>query len=236
MVVILLTNIDNAMPMGVIHLAMKRIEKKTFVNYLGLLGVVSMLSYVVAMCFAPLAYPGYSWLAQAVSDLSAESAPSRTLWNQLSALYAPCAIVCCTVCCVAVQGHLNKETRLGVYMFSAMNWISAVGFAMFPLTGAGLPSGFQNVMHLVVTALVVLLSIASLVLFIVGSGRNGGIRSLGVWAAIALVSMLIGGLGVNIVPLEYFGLVERFSTLSVVAFTAVLGMYLFAGSLEGEGC
>ena len=44
--------------------------KKTLVQKLGLLGVVSFLSYAAAVAFAPLAYPGYDWMAQAVSDLS----------------------------------------------------------------------------------------------------------------------------------------------------------------------
>lgn len=64
----------------------------------GLLGMISLLSYAAAVIFAPLAYSGYDSLSQAVSDLSADTAPSRVLWNQLSALYMPCGIVCCTFC------------------------------------------------------------------------------------------------------------------------------------------
>ena len=45
--------------------------KKSLIQKLGLLGVVSFLSYTAAVVFAPLAYPGYHWMAQAVSDLSA---------------------------------------------------------------------------------------------------------------------------------------------------------------------
>lgn len=45
--------------------------KKNFINYCGLLGIVAFLSYIVAVLFSPLAYPGYNWMAQAVSDLSA---------------------------------------------------------------------------------------------------------------------------------------------------------------------
>ena len=56
--------------------------KKSFLNYLGLIGVVSFLSYTIAVIFAPLAYPGYDWMSQAVSDLSASNAPSLSLWNQ----------------------------------------------------------------------------------------------------------------------------------------------------------
>ncbi len=53
--------------------------KKSLIQKLGLLGVVSFLSYTAAVVFAPLAYPGYNWMTQAVSDLSAANAPSLAL-------------------------------------------------------------------------------------------------------------------------------------------------------------
>ncbi len=55
--------------------------KKSLVRKFGLLGILSFLSYAAAVVFAPLAYPGYDWLSQAVSDLSAANAPSLALWN-----------------------------------------------------------------------------------------------------------------------------------------------------------
>ena len=39
--------------------------KKTLLQKLGLLGIVSLLSYTAAVVFAPLAYPGYNWMAHA---------------------------------------------------------------------------------------------------------------------------------------------------------------------------
>ncbi|MGN1068686.1 MAG: hypothetical protein ACI4RE_07285 [Christensenellales bacterium] len=41
--------------------------KRTLVQKLGLLGIVSFLSYTAAVVFSPLAYPGYRWMAQAVA-------------------------------------------------------------------------------------------------------------------------------------------------------------------------
>ena len=55
------------------------IKKKNLLNYCGLLGVAAFLSYTAAVVFSPLAYPGYDWMAQAVSDLSASNAPSLQL-------------------------------------------------------------------------------------------------------------------------------------------------------------
>lgn len=203
--------------------------KRTLINWLGLLGVVSLLSYTSAVLFSPLAYPGYDWMKQAVSDLSAETAPSRGLWNQLTALYAPCGIVCCTVSCCEAKKCRNKALRMGIYIFAIMNWVSTIGYTMFPLSDVGIPEGFQNIMHLVVTSGVVILSIISLFVIMIGGYRQKQYRSLAIWATAALLLMFAGAVGTNIVPREYFGIPERFSVFAATGFNAVLGIYLFKG-------
>ena len=82
--------------------------KKTLTQRLGLLGIVSLLSYTAAVVFSPIAYPGYNRMAQAVSDLSAADAPSLALWNQLSAFYNACEIVC-------VDNTIRQIFRYGKY-------------------------------------------------------------------------------------------------------------------------
>ncbi len=201
--------------------------KKTLIQKLGLLGIVSFLSYTAAVVFAPLAYPGYNWMAQAVSDLSAANAPSLALWNQLSAFYNACEVVCATVVCIGIQGHKTKQLRIGVYLFAVMEWISAVGYRMFPLSSSGYAGAFQDVMHMVVTVAVVLLSIVSLTVIIVAGAKNKGCRSYGVCAAVALGMMLVGAMGMKIVPADYFGIIERFSVFAATGFNAALGIHLF---------
>lgn len=204
--------------------------KRTLINRLGLLGVVALLSYTAAVIFAPLAYPGYNWMAQAVSDLSAGSAPSQMLWQQLSSLYNVCGIVSVTMVCVFIQDKLTKTLRTGIYLFAIMNWISNVGYAMFPLSDSGNAGAFQDMMHIyVVTVLVVLLSIVSLIVIMIGGYRDRKYRSLAVWATMALLLMFAGAIGTNIVPREYFGIPERFSVFAATGFNAVLGIYLYWG-------
>lgn len=155
--------------------------KKTLINWLGLLGVISLLSYTAAVIFSPVAYPGYDWIAQAVSDLSANNAPSKMLWEQLSSLYGVCGIVSIMMVCVFVQGKLNKTIRIGIYLFTVMNWISNVGYAMFPLSDSGNAGAFQDIMHIyVVTVLVVLFSIISLVVIMIGGYRDKNYRSIAI--------------------------------------------------------
>lgn len=203
--------------------------KRTLIHYCGLLGIVSLLSYTAAVFFSPLAYPGYNWMAQAVSDLSADSAPSRALWGQLSALYDICGIVSIMAVCIYMGDKLSRTVRVGIYLFAAMNWVSCVGYKLFPLSDAGSPTGFQNIMHLIVTGAVVLLSVASLLVIILGARRDKTNRFLSLWAGIALGLMLAGAMGVNVAPEAYFGIPERFSVFAATGFNAVLGWYLFRG-------
>ena len=185
--------------------------KKKLLNFLGLLGVVSFLSYTAAVIFSPLAYPGYNWLSQAVSDLSAADAPSLGLWNQLSSLYNVCEVLCSVVVCLGIQNKESILLRIGVYLFAAMEFVSAVGYRMFPLSTSGYAGSFQDVMHMIITAVVVLLSIASLVLIIIAGFKAKKYKSYAICALVALCMMLVGALGMKIVPADYFGVVERFS-------------------------
>lgn len=206
--------------------------KKTLIQKLGLLGVVSFLSYAAAVVFAPLAYPGYDWMAQAVSDLSAANAPSLALWNRLSAPYSVCEVVCATIVCIGCQKQKSKRLRAGIYLFAIMEWISAIGYRMFPLSESGYAGEFQDVMHMVVTALVVLLSIVSLILIIIAGERETHLRSYAICAGIALGMMLVGALGMKIVPVRYFGIVERFSVFAATGFNAALGIHLYCSREE----
>ena len=201
--------------------------KRTLTQKLGLLGVLSFLSYTAAVVLAPLAYPGYNWMAQAVSDLSAANAPSLALWNQLSALYNVCEVTCATVVCIGIQGRRTKLLRTGIYLFTIMEWISAIGYRMFPPTDSGYAGTFQDIMHMVVTAVVVLLSIISLITIIAAGSKDRSRRSYAVCAGIALGMMLVGALGMKLVPAQYFGVVERFSVFAATGFDAALGIHLF---------
>ena len=208
----------------------KEENKRKLINWLGFIGIIQLISYTAAVVFSPTAFPGYDWKSMAVSDLSAVDAPSRMLWDQLSAFYNVGSVVCAT--CVSIYVSDKKVStklfRLGVYLFTIMNWVSNVGYKMFPLSDSGKDiAGFQEIMHMVVTAAVVLLSIVSLVLLIIVGCKRKEMRGIGIWALIALILMFVGAIGSGAVPKEYFGIFERFSTFSAVGFNAVLGVYLY---------
>ena len=205
---------------------MNLLEKR--LRILGILGMISLLSYTAMVVFSPLAYPGYDWLSMAVSDLSAEGAPSEELASQLNALFGPCGLVSIMAVCVGVAGCKSNVMKLGIYFFAAMEWVCGVGYDLFPWVSGAPASNPQNVMHLGVTVLVVVLSLTSLVLVAIGAGK-GQMKSLRIWAIFCLVAMMMGPIGTALFPKAVFGLFERFSTFSAVVFNAVLGIYLMMG-------
>lgn len=137
-----------------------------------------------------------------------------------------------TAVCLGMQGRKGGLLRTGITLFAAMEWVSAVGYRMFPLSTGGYAGEFQDVMH--VTAAVVLLSIVSLTLVLLAGVRHRDCRSYGICAGIALAMMLVGALGMKLVPAAYFGIVERFSVFAATGFNAALGLHLFFAKPEKE--
>lgn len=197
---------------------------------LGICGIISLLSYTAMVVFSPLAYPGYDWMTMAVSELTADGAPSAALAEQLNALFGPCAIVSIMAVCVAVSQVRSRILRCGIFVFAAMEWLCSAGYSCFPWVSGADSSHPQNMLHLTVTVLVVVLSLAGLVL--TGLGARKEIPSLSLWALICLAAMLLGPIGTALLPPSVFGLFERFSTFSAVVFNAVLGVYLMMGKFD----
>ncbi|MBQ4304024.1 MAG: DUF998 domain-containing protein [Lachnospiraceae bacterium] len=203
-------------------------------RHLGVFGIISLFSYTAMVFLSPLVYPGYDPFSMAISDLSAVGAPSAALAERLNALFGPAAVVNVMAVCVGAVACRSKLLRTGIGLFAAMEWISTAGYRMFPLVMGEDMASFQNVMHILVTVLVVALSVLSLVLILAG-GRIEGLSSLSLAAGLCLFCMLVGALGTGIMPKRVFGLFERLSAFSAVVFNAFLGVFLWKGRFpEGE--
>lgn len=198
---------------------------------LGICGMISFLSYTAMVLFSPLAYPGYDWMTMAVSDLTAEGAPSLALATQLNSLFGPCALVSVMAVWATVSHKKSKVFKSGICFWAAMEWICNVGYTMFPWLKDASNTHPQNIGHLVVTVLVVVFSLLGLILILVGAKKEK-FHSLSLWAAICLAAMLIGPVGTAFLPKAVFGLFERFSTFSAVVFNMILGIYLYAGKFR----
>ena len=196
------------------------------VRLLCLSGVVAAVFYFLHVYYGIQNYPNYSNMSQAVSDLTATDAPSFVIASRFSALYSMFAVLGCTFLCLIVTDQINKTFRLGIYLYTIMNWVSSIGYTLFPLSGKGYQGTFQDIMHFyVVTIAVVLLSIVSLILIFIGGRRNKETKAIAILGLAALLLMFLGSIGTGVAPKEYFGILERFSVFSVVIYTALLGLF-----------
>lgn len=144
-------------------------KKKKLINWLCLSGIVSIVFYLLHDIIGAKYYPNYNWLSQAVSDLTAKDAPSFIIANGYVTIYGIFNCLCCALISILIKNENSKVLRVGIYTFSIMNFISAIGYALFPLSSSGFDGSVQSIIHVyIITTLVVLLSIISLILIAVG--------------------------------------------------------------------
>ncbi|MBN2504563.1 MAG: DUF998 domain-containing protein [Bacilli bacterium] len=207
----------------------KSFKQKTFLQYIALCGVFAVAFYVLHDVYGRTFYPGYDWMSQAVSDLTASDAPSRVVAGGLSNVYGTLSVLSSMALVALVKDKWNKLFRVGVYLFASMNLVSNIGYALFPLSTSGYAGTVSDIFHLyVVTISVVLLSIISMILIAIGGWRSERrLHALSFSAVTALVFMISGAMLSNIVSQSYFGLVERLSTYSAVIFTGIIGVFGF---------
>ena len=199
------------------------------IKYLCFSGIVSIIFYLLHDIVGANNYPGYEWMSQAVSDITATDAPSFVVANGFVTVYKIFNCLCCILLCILIKNESKKIFRFGIYLFSIMNFVSAIGYALFPLSSAGYNGSIQSFIHVyIITTLVVMLSIISLISIAVGSlkGKEKH-KLLGILSIISLLLMFIGAVGSQNVSKDIFGLIERFSTYSAVIFTGILGIYGF---------
>ncbi|MBR2092559.1 MAG: DUF998 domain-containing protein, partial [Candidatus Methanomethylophilaceae archaeon] len=150
-------------------------------------GILCAVFYLLHDVIGAMNYPGYDPMRQAVSDLTATDAPSFAAAIGYSSVYGILSILCCVLICLVVREEA-KGIRIGVYLFTAMQFVSAIGYSLFPLTGSGYDGSLQSLVHVyILTVLVVVLSIASLVALSYCGIKNGR-KVLGIAAAIALIA------------------------------------------------
>ena len=201
-------------------------ENKKLINWLCLLSVISIIFYLLHDIIGSMNYPGYNWMSQAVSDLTAADAPSFVIASGFTTVYKILHCTALVLVCILVKEE-RKSLRVGIYLYTIMGFISSIGYALFPLSSAGYDGSFQSFVHVyILTILVVALSIISLITIAVGAFKSK-YKLLGILAIISLVLMFFGAVGSQSCPKEIFGVIERFSTYSAVIFNGILGIFGF---------
>jgi hypothetical membrane protein len=196
-----------------------------------LCGAASTLLYFGMDIIASLLYPGYSYRDQAISELSAIGAPTRSLWIPLGYVYALLIIVFGFG--VWISAGQKRALRVVAGMMTA---IGVLGFVAWPFAAmhqrevlAAGGATFSDSLHVVLGMADTLLFLLSIAFGATVLGRRFRLYSI----ASILVVLVFGALnamdaprlGAN-EPTPWMGIWERISIYGAMIWIAVLGVAL----------
>jgi hypothetical protein len=187
-------------------------------------GIVSSLYYAALTVYVPTQWPGYSNMSQAVSELSAVGAPTRSLWVILCVPYTLMMIGFGLG--VWLTGAERRRMRVAGASFIANG---VLGVFWPPMHLRGVETSLTDTLHLVWTAAWLLLMLAAMGFAAAAMGRR--FRS---YTAATILAFVVFGVLTSVesvglaagLPTPYLGLWERINVGVGLLWVAVLAVVL----------
>lgn len=202
-------------------------NKKIWILLL-IMGPVSVFFYLLHVVLGGILWKDYSHITQAVSDLTADGAPDQKLLSIFTTIYGILAIVFSITLFLCWKKKVVTIVRIGLISFIVMEVCSLVGYSMFPLSDGGIEMNFQNIMHIVVTAVVVIATILAMYLTGIGLLHKAEFQKLGTITLCCAVIITLSGFGTGFIAgtgLPIMGLVERINIFTLQFWVVVLSVY-----------
>jgi hypothetical protein len=202
---------------------MKNIEK-----FLMPLGMVGVLFYFVHTNLGRILWKEYNPIAMDISSLTADGAPNAGLLKIFTLIYGVCMVLFVFALIHKSFNQYHKLLRAGFIVLLLMQLTSLIGYSLFPLTGDKTEMNFQNMMHIIVTVIVVFATIASSFLIAFGYLKQEKLKALGKFTLVMAILITLFGvfnpismnLGLNIL-----GLTERLVIYTIQALIFSLSFY-----------
>lgn len=192
-------------------------------------GAVAVVLYVIHVVVGGFLWEGYSHLHQPISDLTARGAPDRELLGIVTFLYGVFSIIFSASAYFVIKSFAPKIARIGMLLLLLMHLIS-ITYNLFPEDLPGTPLTFSGIMHLVITALIIPLTIVAPILVGTGMKKIKGFQLYGKYSIATGIAIFIAGGSAAIffaTQLPYFGLVERINISILQLWMLVTSIKLF---------
>ncbi|MDF2543209.1 MAG: hypothetical protein K0S47_2927 [Herbinix sp.] len=206
---------------------MKTLERKivwVVILSMGFIGVIFYLSHVF---IGGAMWRGYNHVRQAVSDLTADGAPNADLLRNLAGIYAIANTIFSIGLLFYLKDRVNKVTKAGLFSFVIMELCSGVGYRLFPLAEEGTTMNFQNTMHIVITIIVVITTMAAMYLTALGMLRLEEYKKLGLLSLVSAIIITVSGISTGMVTaagIPILGLVERINIFTLLTWVTVFSI------------
>jgi 8-oxo-dGTP pyrophosphatase MutT (NUDIX family) len=204
-------------------------------RWLSLCGIIAPLLFVFTSVLGGALRPGYSHVADTVSELFSPGSPNKLMLDALHTLFALLLTLFGVGIWrfVRVSGKATRAAVLGAGLYIAMGLVSVATAAVFPQDPWGSPPTFAGQMHLNLTGLVGLLSIASMLLIGIWLHRSGIWPRFGIYTVVTVGLVLVATSFFLIkVDSPIMGLAERISAVIGFQWTFTLAVWLSSRAAE----
>ncbi len=202
---------------------MKKLSK-----YLMPLGMVGVLFYFAHIILGNILWPAYNPITTDISSFTADGAPNAQLLKMFTLIYGICMLLMVTALIAKAFSQYSSMMKVGYIILMIMQLTSLFGYNLFPLSHNKTEMNFQNMMHIIVTVVVVFTTIGSSFLISIGYLKQGKMKGLGKFTLV--VAILITAFGmfnpISIgLKLNILGLTERLVIYTIQVFMFILSYY-----------
>lgn len=197
-------------------------------KYLYPLGMVGAILYFLHTILGNILWKEYNPITTDISSLTADRAPDAQLLRVIVFIYGICMILMVIALVIKAFNNYSGMLKTGFVILLIMQLTSAIGYSLFPLTGDKTEMNFQNLMHIMVTVIVVFTTIASSFLIALGYLKQENMKKLGKIALVFAILITLFGMFNPIsmaMKLNILGLSERFVIYTIQAFMFILSYY-----------
>jgi len=197
-------------------------------KYLMPLGMVGVLFYFAHTILGNILWAEYNPITMDISSLTADGAPNAELLKIFGFIYGICMLLFGTALIKKSFSEAHNLVKIGYTIFMIMQLTSMIGYSLFPLGADKTEMSFQNMMHIIVTAVVVFTTIAFAFLVSFGYLKQEKTKMLGkVTLVMAILITMFGVLNPISISLQLniLGLTERLVIYTIQVLVFILSYY-----------
>ena len=210
-----------------------RNEGKVSQRFLSLCGMLAPVLFVGMTILGGAITPGYSHLADTVSELFSPGAAYKRLLDPIHTVFA-LLLICFGVGIlrfVKESGHSARAGITGAWLYIAMGVASVTTATVFPQDAWGSTATFPGEMHIRMSGVVGLLSLLSMLLIGVWFNRTGLYPGFGTYSFVTIaLAVISSGFFMASLGGPLMGLTERVTALVGFAWTFTLALWMFSRS------
>ena len=196
-------------------------------------GILSSLIYVGVDILAATQWKGYSYTAQAFSELTAIEAPTRSLMVFGNAIPYNLLIVAFAVGVWALAGR-KRALRVVTGLLVAYAVAGIIGGIVFPMHSRGQGTAFTDTIHIIATSAGVLAMLSFIGFGAAAFGKWFRLYSIGTILLLILGGTLAGLDASRVaagLPTPWLGVTERVNIYATMLWVAVLAIALLRVSV-----